>query len=193
MRLRLIFSQNQSIDNELKSYIKIFKNKIHFYEGIHPLHNEIGANKKNGRKVINSTFEIFKLDKLDREELKTKATHKIICQKLHNTLKCQPYFIKLNTYQEFKIRWHKKNYIIQSLEFKKNILIAIIGAVVGAIIGSVATISFQKLTISNQKEIQSNQNNKTEMKKNGTDSLIKTSELDTVDKLNKPDSTNISL
>ncbi|XLS30487.1 hypothetical protein ACJD0Z_06595 [Flavobacteriaceae bacterium M23B6Z8] len=189
MRLRLIFSQNQSIDNELKSYIKIFKNKIHFYEGIHPLHNEIGANKKNGRKVINSTFEIFKLDKLDREVLKTKATHKIISQKLHNTLKCQPYFIKLNTYQEFIIKWYQKYYIIQSLEFKKNILVAI----VGAIIGSIATISFQKLTIPNHKEIQSSQNNKTEMKKNGTDSHVKTSEPDTVYKLNKPDSTNISL
>ncbi|MFD0990766.1 hypothetical protein ACFQ1R_11710 [Mariniflexile jejuense] len=136
MNTKLIFLSTSWSNRSNKYYISFYKNKINTYKGIRPLQEGKGyENKLDYEVLINSTFEIEKIDKLDRNQLKTNATHKITCLKLHEKIVgTLPYCIKLNWFQEFYINWHKQKYIVQSLDFKKNILAGIFGALFGMFI-----------------------------------------------------------
>ena len=105
MRTKLIFLPPAWAEHSNKYYITFRKNKIKSYNGLHPLRTEPNFNEKtNSEVLINSTFEFNKLDKLDRLQLNTKATHEIISQGLHNkVVGVSPYCVKLNWFQDFYI------------------------------------------------------------------------------------------
>ncbi|WP_027127272.1 hypothetical protein [Gelidibacter mesophilus] len=177
MKLKLIFPYPAWKDVSNKYSITIYRNKIHNYIGLHPLRTSITVSEQhNSEKFINSTFYIYRLDKLDRKNLNTKATHKIVSQELHNVVYgCDPYCVKLNWFQEFYINWFHKKYIIQSLDFKKSILTGFAGAIIGALV----TMAFQdkertkidpiippKQEIKNQRDQSSNQTTDKNLKNN---------------------------
>ena len=181
MKLKLIFPYPAWKDVSNKYSITIYRNKIHNYIGLHPLRNNFpnAPEQKISEEFINSTFNIYKFDKLDQKKLNTNATHKIVSQELHNlTYGCDPYCVKLNWFQEFYINWFHKKYIIQSLNFKKSILTGFAGAIIGALV----TMAFQDKqstktdpTIPPKQEIknQRDQNNDQTTDKNlKTDSII---------------------
>ena len=131
MKLKLIFPYPAWKNVSNKYYISIQRNKIDNYIGLHPIKDNLISKQQHSEKLINSTFDIYKLDKLDRKELNTKATHEIVSQKLHNIVKGHKYCLKLNWFQEFYINWYHKEYIIQALDFKKSILSGLVGAILG--------------------------------------------------------------
>ncbi|KZS40092.1 hypothetical protein AWE51_25490 [Aquimarina aggregata] len=140
MKLKLIFPYPAWKEVSEKYFITIHRNKIHNYIGLHPLKKSIGfSEQEESEKFINSFYKIYKLDKLDRKELNTKATHEIVSQELHNAVQGHKYCLKLNWFQEFYINWFHKKYIIQSLDFKKSILTGFAGAIIGALV----TLAFQ--------------------------------------------------
>jgi len=135
MKTRLIFVQPAWQEHSNKYFISIYKNKISYYEGLHPLSREYQKVRvpKNSKILINKDFDFRKLNKLDKlEHNNTKATHEIISKDLHLVVfGCGPYCVQLNLIQSFYLNWHFKKYIIQSVDFKKNILTAIFGVVLG--------------------------------------------------------------
>ena len=133
MKIKLIRPYDEYKDDSNKYDIIFHKNKIESYNGVYPLSFDHFNEKVNSTKIINDTFEIVKLDKLDKNELNTNATHQIFSQKLHNVVGVYKYYIKLNFYQEFYINWYQKKYLIQSDDIKKDVLKYTIGAILGAI------------------------------------------------------------
>lgn len=147
MKTKLIFLYPAWQDSSEKYYIFFHKNKIHKYKGVHPLSNQYGLEeKKDSEILINSFFDVIKLDKIDRLEHNTKATHEIRSQELHNSVDgVFPYCVKLNFFQVTYINWFQKKYIVQSLDLKKTVLSGFIGVV----LGSLVTLAFQKINIKN--------------------------------------------
>ena len=133
MKLKLILPYDSNEDFSNKYFITIYRNKIKNYIGLNPLNYEINIERLNSEVFINKNFEINKLDKLDKFELNTMATHEIFSQDLHNVIQNYRYFIKLNLFQIIYINWFQKKYIIQSLDFKKRIISGLIGSLIGII------------------------------------------------------------
>jgi hypothetical protein len=136
MKLKLIFPYPAWKKVSDKYFITIKRNKIHSYIGLHPI-VESGVSSKEqveSEKFINSFYKIYKLDKLDRKELNTEATHELVSQELHDVVQGHKYCLKLNWFQEFYINWFHQKCIIQSLDFKKAVLTGLTVAIIGALV-----------------------------------------------------------
>jgi hypothetical protein len=136
MRKKAIFS-NKNISE--KYYVVLYKDKLISYYGVSNSRFFEENIDKPKQFQINQKFKIFKLDKYDKIEHNVNATHILINERLEFILGNIPVYLKLNQLEIFKIKWHKKEYIIQSLDFKKSILTGLFGA----ILGSLVTMVFQ--------------------------------------------------
>ncbi|MDA3779757.1 MAG: hypothetical protein PF487_06015 [Bacteroidales bacterium] len=149
MKTRLIFVWPAWQEHSNKYFISIYKDRISHYIGLYPVDSRVHhmTNPKIDKTLINKEFIFKKLNKLDRIEYNnTKATHEIISDDLHHKVQgCVPYCVKLNFIQAFYLNWHFKKYIIQAIDFKKNILSGIIGVVFGVI----ATLFIQSTKLTN--------------------------------------------
>jgi hypothetical protein len=138
MKAKIIFVYPAWKKYSNKYYIHFYRNRISYYEGLHPLRklNLPDSDQIESKVLMNKRFELKKLSKLDRIAYEnTNATHEIISDSLQITINgCRPYCIKLNIFQSFFLNWHHKKYIIQALDFKKNIIAGIFGAILGAMI-----------------------------------------------------------
>jgi len=118
-----------------KFHITIYKDKLISYYGISNSRFFEESNTEPKEFNINKKFEIYKLDKFDQKDHKVKASHILRNEQLEFILGDRiRIYINLNQLEIFKIRWAKKEYIVQSLDFKKSILTGFAGAVIGALV-----------------------------------------------------------
>lgn len=150
MKTKMLFVYPAWSEYSNKYYIYFYRDRISYYNGLHPLDKRIlhGKSQVESKIFINKEFKLKKLSKLDRIDYNnTNATHEIISDNLHHMINgCVPYCVRINFFQSFYLNWHQKKYIIQALDFKKNILAAIFGA----ILGIATTLAFQKINQTNK-------------------------------------------
>nr|WP_321229574.1 hypothetical protein [uncultured Psychroserpens sp.] len=114
------------------NYVTISKNKLVKYKGIFPI-DSIGLEVTKGKLHINEIYTVTKIDKHDRDVYGTNGTHIIASESLNEQVH-NPCFIQLRWFEKIYVSWYLKKYIIQDLDFKKNLLAGIVGIVLGAIL-----------------------------------------------------------
>jgi hypothetical protein len=132
MNKKLIFPdvdyKNESKDN----YVEISKNKLVSYFGVYPLQFN-KDDRTTGELYINGLYSLKRIDKHDRYTYKVDATHRLV----NDTLEAEvhsPSFVKLSQWESIYLKWHLKEYIVQDLDFKKNLIAGVLGVIFGVII-----------------------------------------------------------
>ena len=137
MNKKLIFPdvdyKNESKDNN----VEISKNKLVSYCGVYPLQID-KDNRTTGKLYINGLYSLKKIDKHDRYTYGVDATHLIENDTLENEVHA-PSFVKLSLWESMYLKWYLKEYIVQDLDFKKNLIAGALGVIFGVIITKLVT------------------------------------------------------
>ena len=117
-----------------KFHITLYKDKLINYYGISNSRFFKESNTEPKEFSLNTTFEVYKLDKFDQKEHKVKASHILRNEQLEFILGDRiRVYVNLNIFEVIRIKWIKKQYLIQTKEIKTDILKYIIGGVLGFI------------------------------------------------------------
>lgn len=128
-----------------KFHVIIYKGKLIEYFGLSNSRFFDESNSEPETFKINTEYKILKLNKYDQKEHKIKASHILKNEQLDFITGGMGMYLDLNQFEILKIRWSKKEYIIQSKEIKTDI----IKYLIGAILGFIGTTLFQKISLYN--------------------------------------------
>ncbi|MBL7110414.1 MAG: hypothetical protein ISS19_00555 [Bacteroidales bacterium] len=133
MKKKLYFRQNISL-GPITFYIVIDNGKIREFHGFHLLNFMLTGNQpKFETYKFNDSFDLCKLSRYDRNEIKTKANYQIQSQHLNSYL-AQDTFIKLNVLDKFIISYSKKDTIFHKMNFTQKLLTLLLITVPGSIL-----------------------------------------------------------
>lgn len=131
-----------------KFHIILYKDKLINYYGISNSRFFKETNTTPKEFSINTTFDVYKLDKFDQKEHKVKASHILRNEQLEFILGDRiRVYVNLNIFEVIRIKWIKKQYLIQTKEIKTNIL----KYVIGGVLGFIGAIAIQKINQYNAK------------------------------------------
>lgn len=157
--IKTLITSNPNFSNKFE--IKIYRNRIIEYNGIHNNRLLEGDSDEVKKYKINTAFELIKLDKFQKLEYNTDSKYILKNEQLQWILSSQVLFVNLNLFEYLRFKWYSKSYLIQSKEIKTDILKYLIGAILGVILSQAFEVlkTFKNKT-SDSKEVSQSNNKK---------------------------------